>query len=620
MDNIPRVPCYWPGCQKSMVLNYLGRHLEREHNVVGGFGCHLCGFVAASADVVRIHIIQHHGLHEEPRRAERALALYYRERFRQDDPSMQNLPLSAFWNRGQEPLSKTDGRCPTCNDIIEPYTKANLMRHLGTKHTIIIDLDFTRVRSSRAVHEFPTDIDNLVGSGHESESSGPDDQGDLDRFSDEDDRKGKENGTLKESPESTDNEQHQVLVPCGDPKGAPNATLSFTSMHGQKATRLQSSFISCIRDESVNYFDEIFGVYETRAFEDNAYRVNQSLPPKTRLDREDIVSAVLVDDKWNCKVPQCGAVLDETFVIDVHLQAHNAVVLTQWYCGDVSCYTGIERIFDDRESFDSHIVSEHMSSCYSVAAGRRVPKREVLVTSLLKHMKFVHISTERSKGEHKSTKAPMTFVVDHEQEKPNSEPKEYGPSQAVEQECRAWSTFALQFTMDEDPGSEDDIPFLETQLKNLGYDQNSILAVRKFRGLSGDDFPPDAKTPKEIMNILLQAGLNPDCLWVEYSAMHFDRRCMEILIREAGMSVESILPSLVDCWTVYQDFVRTLPGLESYQLGRILRLMNPNNPHLRNIHFSAADTAVLYDFLEHWIYVYGRAEELAGVSGCLQRG
>jgi len=48
--------------------------------------------------------------------------------------------------------------------------------------------------------------------------------------------------------------------------------------------------------------------------------------------------------------------------------------------------------------------------------------------------------------------------------------------------------------------------------------------------------------------------------------------------------------------------------------------MNPDNPHLRNIHFSAADTAILYDLLEHWIFVYRRAEELASISGKLQRG
>ena len=108
-----------------------------------------------------------------------------------------------------------------------------------------------------------------------------------------------------------------------------------------------------------------------------------------------------------------------------------------------------------------------MGSSYSVAAGRRVPKREVLVTSLLKHMRLIRISTERSKDEDKTTKAPITFVVDQEQEKINSEPKEYGPSKAVEQEYRAWSKFALQFGMDEDPGSDDEIPFLEPHYDRL---------------------------------------------------------------------------------------------------------------------------------------------------------
>lgn len=48
--------------------------------------------------------------------------------------------------------------------------------------------------------------------------------------------------------------------------------------------------------------------------------------------------------------------------------------------------------------------------------------------------------------------------------------------------------------------------------------------------------------------------------------------------------------------------------------------MNPHNPHLRNLHFSAADTAVLYDLLEHWVFVYGRAEDLASLSRDIHRG
>jgi hypothetical protein len=877
---------------------------------------------------------------------------------------------------------------------------------MGTKHTIIVDLDFTRVCRSHAVDGLPTDIDSLVGSDNESEIADPDEQEDFDRFFDEDDKDGKGKGMWEDSRESID-EQHEGLVPSADLKGTPKATLSSKPMRNNDAERLQSTFIGCIRDESVKHFEETFDVYETRTFADKIYRVNRKIPPETKLDRNDIVSAVLTDAKWNCKVPQCGAVLDETFAIDVHLQAHNAVYLTKWYCGDVSCYTGIERIFDDRGSFHSHVVSEHMSSSYSVAAGRRVPKREVFVTSLLKHLRLIRISTERSKDQDKTTKEPKNFVIDQEQEKPQSEPKDYSPSQAVEQEYRAWSKFALQSGMIEDPVSDDEIPFLEllsdrlilylpkvsedahrqvylvqtlafcvkmyaenawtfiklyhklcsqcetndesvlrralglphydvvqnpgqpkpkdqilwwpgqdgtqdgncspvyvwgcpwptcrhttaweyclvvhflsthlncrwtcpekgcehccyrnphqleqhrmnchigsplqcghqdcsgifvkdswrsrgymnydilrahferyfnrnldhcrseasdsglglnkpsreympqkdlptkavylekyakgsasylnksrrmyrrkqnltiltrykvrhdnikvrgskvctgfsyddrhfecvdsvslsldtamlicvpsrllftvaptcdycihlmslisrdlatppqpfcftpkdgkhahkrigigasindhisfrqmiekgrlpippmakkyaelkqlchekifivdfetvrrsarnlplipieitardgkgkiiisclindegvtnaqfmTRLETSGYDRNSILAVRKFRGRFRDDLPPNAKTPKEIMNTLLQAGLSPDCLWVEYSAMHFDRRCMEILIREAGMSVDSILPCLADCWTVYQDFVRTLPG------------------------------------------------------------
>lgn len=48
--------------------------------------------------------------------------------------------------------------------------------------------------------------------------------------------------------------------------------------------------------------------------------------------------------------------------------------------------------------------------------------------------------------------------------------------------------------------------------------------------------------------------------------------------------------------------------------------MNPDNPHLKNLHFSASDTAILYDFLDRWIFVYGRAEELASISGKLKCG
>lgn len=48
-----------------------------------------------------------------------------------------------------------------------------------------------------------------------------------------------------------------------------------------------------------------------------------------------------------------------------------------------------------------------------------------------------------------------------------------------------------------------------------------------------------------------------------------------------------------------------LLGLASYQLGKVLRLMNPNSQNLEQLHFSGPDTAALYELLEHWIYDYG---------------
>jgi hypothetical protein len=42
--------------------------------------------------------------------------------------------------------------------------------------------------------------------------------------------------------------------------------------------------------------------------------------------------------------------------------------------------------------------------------------------------------------------------------------------------------------------------------------------------------------------------------------MLFDRKCMKVLIEQAGELVESILPPPASCWTVVQDFARCLPG------------------------------------------------------------
>jgi hypothetical protein len=41
--------------------------------------------------------------------------------------------------------------------------------------------------------------------------------------------------------------------------------------------------------------------------------------------------------------------------------------------------------------------------------------------------------------------------------------------------------------------------------------------------------------------------------------------------------------------------------------------MNPDNPDLKRLHYSAPDTAVLYDLLHRWIYVYGRVEAVRSI-------
>jgi hypothetical protein len=152
-------------------------------------------------------------------------------------------------------------------------------------------------------------------------------------------------------------------------------------------------------------------MHEMRAFAGSKYRVNKNLPPDTKLDSKDIICAVITHGGWHCEVAQCGATVNETFAIDVHLQAHGAIALTKWYCGDSSCYAGFERIFNDRASFDSHVATEHMGSSYSIAAGRRVPRQEVLVTSLLERLKFIRVPIKPSSHQDKYMKASKTFAA-----------------------------------------------------------------------------------------------------------------------------------------------------------------------------------------------------------------
>jgi hypothetical protein len=102
----------------------------------------------------------------------------------------------------------------------------------------------------------------------------------------------------------------------------------------------------------------------------------------------------------------------------------------------------------------------------------------------------------------------------------------------------------------------------EAHLERMGYSHETVRLVRRLRGAPHDKPPQNAKTPKEVVQILIDKGLNPTSLWVEYSTCDFDRRCMEVLIRAAGMPVEAILPTQQNSWTVAKDFACALPGKE----------------------------------------------------------
>ncbi|KAI1611302.1 hypothetical protein EDD36DRAFT_441121 [Exophiala viscosa] len=100
----------------------------------------------------------------------------------------------------------------------------------------------------------------------------------------------------------------------------------------------------------------------------------------------------------------------------------------------------------------------------------------------------------------------------------------------------------------------------EAYLKRSGFTDADIRGARRIRGLPHDKPPRKAMTSKQIVQILINKGLNPESLWIEYSISGFDWRCMEVLIKNAGMPVESILPTSENTWTVAKDFACALPG------------------------------------------------------------
>jgi hypothetical protein len=101
----------------------------------------------------------------------------------------------------------------------------------------------------------------------------------------------------------------------------------------------------------------------------------------------------------------------------------------------------------------------------------------------------------------------------------------------------------------------------EDMMETVGYtNRKSFESARRIRGPKNGPLRADAKTSKEILQILRDHGLNPTSFWVEWSISAFDVRCMERLVEAAGQSPTEILPSRPQCWTVCADFMKALPG------------------------------------------------------------
>ncbi|KIW47170.1 uncharacterized protein PV06_02768 [Exophiala oligosperma] len=76
------------------------------------------------------------------------------------------------------------------------------------------------------------------------------------------------------------------------------------------------------------------------------------------------------------------------------------------------------------------------------------------------------------------------------------------------------------------------------------------------------------------------------------------------------MSLKSMVPPLEKCWSVTREFMRFMPGLASYKLGKVARILNPDDPNLNNLHRARPDSEVLYKMLGSWVELHGRVTEL----------
>ena len=368
----------------------LGKQIRTQHNVTEGFGCPHCGFKHSSREVTRFHISIKHQEQADPPTAAFALAHYYRRRYQAGNPAALNNPDAAFWRRG--------GKRPECDANITPYNKINIIQHLRQHHHIVIGLNSTQLKSrhkNREIANLPVDVYFASTNEEDVDVSDIDEQEEIGLGYDGDFENGDVDGDqLQVDQISGNNEQFEVSTPSEGTTTSHAPTPSSMIARETHSKYLRDMFLSCLEEESIKDDKKALETNETRNFGSRQYRVHKDAPPDAMLNSKEIVCALLTDSGWHCEVPQCGATLDEPFAIDLHLEAHGGINLMEWYCGDLSCGTGSERVFNNREDFDSHIATEHQGSSYSLAALRRVPKREVLVACLAKWLRLEYTATQ----------------------------------------------------------------------------------------------------------------------------------------------------------------------------------------------------------------------------------
>lgn len=444
-----RVLCYWPDCQDRISLNNLAQHIETRHGVKTGFGCDYCGYTDAKEDLVRSHVLEEHGRRGTRRPAAKALAHYYRRRHQDSNPELRNTPKKDWWSRGSKSKQTAENCCNICGDVISPYTKAALIRHLRQKHPVVVDLDIARTRSRYAeiLPEKPASSPPTLLTGAEDpDCFSIDELGDFSCDYDENDNTDDEGSERAEESRSSQpclrplSEEHTAEVLAVSP--------SFTITCDDGSEQLRRIFMSCIKEDSIEYIEETSKLYETRDISGSRYRVQKGLSPDILLGT-NIVHAMQTTVGWRCEVPQCGANLDQVFMTDLHLHAHGTTHLTNWYCGESTCSIGCERVFGDREGLETHIAQEHMNSDYSFSAARRVPNQEVLASSLRHRLNFTSARIQPSTSQIECTNAPARSnpndrfeITDNIPESVNgtwNDPD--GAFEAIEQEDNAWTSF-----------------------------------------------------------------------------------------------------------------------------------------------------------------------------------